>query len=69
MDTVIINKQTVLLETLINELGIIKNQLDKLLLIIPEESLKDYKNPEKLKKAYLNAVKLFPPNLKSDNHS
>lgn len=62
MNTDIANKQTALLETLVDELATIKNQLQKLLILIPEESLKDYKNTSKIKRAYLSAIKLFPPN-------
>ena len=49
------------LESLLKELTEIKNYLRKLLVIIPEESLKDYKNPSKIKKAYQKAIKSFPP--------
>jgi len=34
--------------------------LEKLVLLIPEESLKDYKNPRDIKKNYLKALKEFP---------
>ena len=49
------------LEALLEELAEIKNYLKKLLLIIPEENLKEYENSSKIKKAYQKAVKLFPP--------
>jgi len=49
------------IETILKELQIIKNQLDKFLLLIPEERLKDYTNARQIKKAYLKALKNFPP--------
>ena len=54
-------KQSKILETLLGELKIIKSQLEKLLVLIPEESLKEYKNSNQIKKAYLKALKVFPP--------
>jgi hypothetical protein len=56
----ITQKQNKILETVLKELQIIKSQLEKLLIFIPEESLKDYKNSAKIKKALLNALKKFP---------
>lgn len=52
------NKAT---KTLLEELKEIKTYLRKVLLIIPEESLKEYKNASQIKKAYLKALKSFPP--------
>lgn len=49
------------LKSLLKELTEIKNYLRKLLLIIPEESLKEYKNSSQIKKAYQEAIKAFPP--------
>ena len=49
------------LESLLKELIEIKNYLRKLWVIIPEESLKDYKNPSRSKKAYQKVIKSFPP--------
>lgn len=46
---------------LLEELKEIKTYLQKVLLIIPEESLKGYKNPIPIKSAYLKALKSFPP--------
>ncbi len=43
------------------ELKSIKNQLAKLLFLIPEESLKGYKNTNQIKKDYLEALNNFPP--------
>jgi len=53
--------QNKVLQLLLEELKVIKNQLDKLLLVIPKESLKEYKNSSQIKKAYLKALKVFPP--------
>lgn len=49
------------IETILKELQIIKNQLDKFLLLIPKERLKDYTNARQIKKAYFRALKNFPP--------
>ena len=49
------------IETILRELQTIKNQLDKFLLLIPEERLKEYTNSRQIKKAYLKALKVFPP--------
>ena len=49
------------IETILKELQIIKNQLDKFLLLIPEERLKGYTNPRQIKNDYLKALKNFPP--------
>jgi hypothetical protein len=54
-------KQNEILRVLLEELKIIKSQLEKLLLLIPEESLKEYKNSAQIKKDYLRALKTFPP--------
>jgi hypothetical protein len=56
----ITQKQNKTLEAVLKELQIIKSQLGKLLIFIPEESLKDYKNSAKIKKALFNALKKFP---------
>jgi hypothetical protein len=53
-------KQNKILEAVLKELQIIKNQLEKLLVLIPEESLKDYKNSTHIKKAFIKALKKFP---------
>ena len=44
----------------LDELKIIRAYLEKLILLIPEESLKDYKRPRGIKKNYLKALKEFP---------
>lgn len=54
-------KQDKMLQLLLEELKAIKSQLEKLLLVIPEESLKEYKNSSQIKKAYLKALRVFPP--------
>lgn len=54
-------KQNRTLEAVLKELQTIKTQLEKLLIFIPEESLKDYKNSAQIKKAFLGALKKFPP--------
>lgn len=64
MATPITEKENKILQPLLRELKEIKNYLRKFLLIIPEESLKEYKNSSEIKKAYLNTVKSFPPSLK-----
>ena len=55
-----IKKEKILLPLLLKELREIKSYLKKLLLIFPEESLKGYKNASEIKKAHLNALKIFP---------
>jgi predicted glycosyltransferase involved in capsule biosynthesis len=49
------------IEAILKELQIIKSQLEKFLLLIPEESLKEYKNASEIKKAYFRTLKVFPP--------
>ncbi len=46
---------------LLEELQEIKTYLKQVLLIIPEESLRKYKNAFRIKRDYLKALKLFPP--------
>lgn len=53
----IIRKQNIVLETLLSEVRAVKNQLGKLLALIPKESLKEYKNPSQIKKDYFKARK------------
>ncbi len=48
-----------MLEGIAGELKLIRNQLSKFLLLIPEESLKEYKNSSQIKKSYLESVKTF----------
>ena len=49
------------IETLLRELREINKNLKRFLLIIPEESLKEYKNSSEIKRAFAKAVKLYPP--------
>lgn len=44
-------------ENIMRELADIKNQLGKFILLIPEESLEEYKNASQIRKAYLRARK------------
>ena len=43
------------------ELKFIKSQLAKLLFLIPQESLDDYKNSKQIKKDLSDALSEFPP--------
>jgi len=43
------------------ELEFIKNQLAKILLLIPQESLDNYKNSKQIKNDFMDAVSNFPP--------
>ena len=54
-------KKEKFLQPLLRELREIKSYLKKFLLILPEESLRGYKNSSEIKKSYLNALKAFPP--------
>jgi len=49
------------IETFLRELREINKNLKRFLLIIPEESLKEYKNSSEIKRAFAKAVKLYPP--------
>jgi len=55
------NKKVVTLNEILKEIQEVKSFLKKLLLVIPEESLKEYQNKENIKKAYLEAFKHYPP--------
>jgi len=55
------NKKVVTLNEILKEIQEVKSFLKKLLLVIPEESLKEYQNKENIKKAYLDALKHYPP--------
>ena len=52
------------LQPLLKEMKEIKYYLKKLLIIIPEESLKEYKNSSEIKKTYLKTLKSFPSSKK-----
>jgi len=54
-------KQNKIFEAILTELQIIKDQLEKFVLCIPEESLKGYKNFRQIKKDFSKALKVFPP--------
>ena len=54
-------KQNKIFEAILTELQIIKTQLEKFLLLIPEEDLKSYKNYRQIKKDFSKALKAFPP--------
>lgn len=54
-------KQNKVFEAILSELQIIKSQLEKFVLCIPEESLKDYKNFSQIKKDFSKALRAFPP--------
>ena len=49
------------IETFLRELREINKNLKRFLLIIPEESLNEYKKTSEIKKAFAKAVKLYPP--------
>jgi ElaB/YqjD/DUF883 family membrane-anchored ribosome-binding protein len=55
------HKQNKLSEAILEELQTIKRQLEKFLILIPEESIKEYKNSRQIKEAYLKSLKAFPP--------
>lgn len=57
MATATEKKQTTALQNLVSELKVIKSQLRKLLLIIPEESLNEYSNAGEIKSAYHKATR------------
>jgi len=59
----ITRQKNIALQSIMAELAEIKLYLKKLLLAIPQESLKEYKNSAKIKGAYFKALKEFPPNL------
>ena len=54
-------KAQVTLEIIMEELKGIKEQVQKLILLIPEESIKEYKNAAQIRKAYMKAMKVFSP--------
>ena len=47
--------------TVLREIREIKAQLDKFLLLVPEESLNEYENGAQIRKAYSRASKTAPP--------
>ncbi len=54
-------RQTRTLEMVLQELRRTNHHLRKLLLLIPEESIRDYRNAAQIKRAYRKALKAFPP--------
>ena len=62
MATITISKeQKKVLRPILEELGKINAYLKKLLVIIPEESLKDYKKSSQIKNSYLKAIRNYAP--------
>jgi len=57
----ILTKKEESIGRILRELREINKHLKKILLIIPEESLNEYKNSSQIKKALGRAVKLYPP--------
>lgn len=56
-----ITKKEKSIKILLRELREINKNLKRFLLIIPEESLREYKKASEIKKAFAKAVKLYPP--------
>ncbi len=54
-------KAQVTLEIILEELKGIKEQVQKFVSLIPEESIKEYKNAAQIRKAYIKAMKDFSP--------
>ncbi|MBI5147692.1 MAG: hypothetical protein HZA37_00870 [Parcubacteria group bacterium] len=62
MTTITIPKeQKGALVPILKELKKVNAYLEKLLVIIPEESLKEYKSPSRIKNSYLKTIKDYPP--------
>jgi vacuolar-type H+-ATPase subunit F/Vma7 len=57
----IFTKKEKSIKRILKELKEINRNLKKLLLIIPEESLNEYKDISHIKKAFKKAIKLYPP--------
>ena len=49
------------IDRILQEVKLIRSQLQKFLVLIPEESLKEYKNEIQIKKAYLRALQKYSP--------
>lgn len=49
------------MDRILKELSSIRSQLRKFIVLIPEESLKGYKDANQIKKAYLRAIRKYPP--------
>ena len=54
-------KSQVTLDIILEELRGIKAQVQKFVSLIPEESIKEYKNAAQIRKAYMKAMKDFSP--------
>ena len=54
-------KSQVTLDIILEELKGIKAQVQRFVSLIPEESIKEYKNAAQIRKAYLEAMKDFSP--------
>ncbi len=64
INTINRKSNNIVLENIVKELEIVKKQLRKFILLIPEESIKEYKNLSQIKKDYLNArIERFPRGL------
>ncbi len=57
----ITKNQKEIFKPILEELKKTNAYLKKLLVIIPEESLKEYKNSSQIKNSYLKAVRTYPP--------
>ena len=53
--------QRAIFNRLNNDIKEIKLQLRKLVLFVPEDSLKEYSNSADIKKAYRDATRAYPP--------
>lgn len=56
-----VSKKEKLTKLLLKQLKEVNQSLKKFLLIIPTESLEEYKKPSEIKKAFNKAVKIYPP--------
>lgn len=61
MEKIDCKKQNKAMKDILEELKDIKDQIGKLLLLFPQESLSGYKNAGQIKKDYLDALNNFPP--------
>ncbi len=49
---------SLLLRNILAEVRLLRNELK---LVLPQEELKDYAHPQKIKQAYQKALKSYPP--------
>ena len=61
MAEVISRDQNLKINQVLTELKLIREELRKFLVLLPEENLKEYKNKAQIKKAYLKALQKYPP--------